>query len=90
MERITSALNPWDFFLWISEEIETRDIGSKSLGTQLGLSLNFVFLLSRANGVYSTGRADDVFSDHEGGGWLAFLVSFLRPQLLFVTNCGTD
>ncbi|CAN8102122.1 unnamed protein product [Discula destructiva] len=72
MERITSALNPWDFFLWVSEEIETRDIGSKSSGTQLGLALNFVFLLARANGVYSTGSADDVFGDHEGAGWIAY------------------
>lgn len=74
-ERITSALNPWDFFLWVSEEIETRDIGSKTLGTQLGLALNFVFLVARANGVYSTGIADDVFGDSEGAGWFAYLVS---------------
>ncbi|KAJ4389787.1 hypothetical protein N0V93_007259 [Gnomoniopsis smithogilvyi] len=72
MERITSALNPWDFFLWVSEEIETRDIGSKSLGTQLGLALNFIFLLARANGAYSTGSADDVFNDNDGVSWLAY------------------
>lgn len=72
-ERIKSALNPWDFFLWLSEEIETRDIGSKSLGTQLGLALNFVFLLARANGAYSTSSYDDVFSDVNGSGWLAYL-----------------
>lgn len=74
-ERIKSALNPWDFFLWLSEEIETRDLGSKSLGTQVGLALNFVFLLARANGVYSTGSYDDVFSDVDGAGWFAYLVS---------------
>lgn len=75
LERIKSALNPYDFFLWVSEEIETRDIGSKSLGTQLGLALNFVFLLARANGVYSTGSVDDIFSDVDGAGWLAYFVS---------------
>lgn len=74
-ERIKSALNPWDFFLWLSEEIETRDIGSKSLGTQLGVGLNFVFLLARANGAYSTSSYDDVFSDVNGSGWLSYLVS---------------
>lgn len=74
-ERIKSALDPFDFFLWLSEEIETRDIGSKSLGTQLGLALNFAFLLARANGVYSTGSVDDVFSDVEGSGWFAYFVS---------------
>lgn len=75
-ERIKTALNPWDFFLWLSEEIETRDIGSKSLGTQLGLGLNFVFLVARANGAYTTGSSyDDVFSDFEGSGWLGYIVS---------------
>lgn len=74
-ERIKSALNPWDFFLWLSEEIETRDIGSKSLGTQLGLALSFVFLLARANGAYSTGSSNDVFGDTEGSGWFAYFVS---------------
>lgn len=74
-ERIKSALNPWDFFLWLSEEIETRDLGSKSLGTQVGLALNFVFLLARANGANSTGSYDDVFSEVDGSGWLAYFVS---------------
>lgn len=74
-ERIASALNPWDFFLWLSEEIETRDIGSKSLGTQLGLGLNFVFLLARANAAYTVSSTDDIFSDVEGSGWLGHIVS---------------
>lgn len=89
MERIKSALNPWDFFLWVSEEIETRDIGSnKALGTQLGLALNFVFLVARANGVYSTGSADDVFGDVEGAGWFAYFVSKTpSPPGLLIANC---
>lgn len=75
IERIKSALDPWDLFLWLSEEIETRDLGSKSLGTQLGIALNFVFLVSRANGTHSA-DVDDVFSDDSAGsGWLAYLVS---------------
>lgn len=91
MERITSALNPWDFFLWVSEEIETRDIGSKALGTQLGIGLNSIFLLARANGVYSTGSADDVFGDAEGAGWLAYLVRNTPSSPSFlVANCVTD
>ncbi|PSS02103.1 hypothetical protein BD289DRAFT_269961 [Coniella lustricola] len=73
LERITAALNPWDTFLWLSEEIETRDIGSKSLGTQLGLGLNALFLLARANGAYTAGTGDDVFSDIDSGSWLAYL-----------------
>lgn len=72
-ERIAAAISPWDFFLWLSEEIETRDIGSKSLGTQLGLGMNFVFLIARANGGYSS-DSDDVFGDSTGSGWFSYLV----------------
>lgn len=72
-ERIWAALNPLDFLLWLSEEIETRDLDSKSTGIQLGLGLNFAFLLLRANARPSN-SADDVFSDTTGSGWLAYLV----------------
>lgn len=89
-ERILAALNPWDFFLWLSEEIETRDLGSKSLGTQLGVGLNFLFLLARANGAYSSRKHDDVFGDADGSGWLAYVVS--DCDLIFAskpfTSCG--
>lgn len=79
IERIKSALDPWDLFLWVSEEIETRDLSSKSLGTQLGISLNFIFLIARANAAHST-DVDDVFSDAAGSGWLSYLVSTEHMQ----------
>lgn len=85
-ERIASALNPWDFFLWLSEEIETRDIGSKSLGTQLGIALNFAFLLARANAAYTTGSADDIFSDVSSSGWLGYIVSREIPKGTMLTR----
>lgn len=69
-----SALNPMDFLLWLSEELETRDWDSTSAGTQLGLGLNFVFLIARANSSSSSSK-DDVFSDDNGSGWLSFFVS---------------
>lgn len=74
IERIKSALDPWDLFLWLSEEIETRDLGAKSLGTQSGIVLNFVFLVARSNGTHAT-DVDDVFGDSTGSGWLAYFVS---------------
>lgn len=77
IERIKSALDPWDFFLWLSEEIETRDLGSKSLGTQFGIALNFVFLIARANGAHSS-DVDDVFTDTTESGWLSYFVSTLQ------------
>ncbi|KAF4778722.1 hypothetical protein HER10_EVM0009512 [Colletotrichum scovillei] len=72
-ERLKAMLNPMDFLLWLSEELETRDWDSKALGTQLGLGCNFVFLLARANCVASEVE-DDVFSDGSSGGIVTYIV----------------
>jgi hypothetical protein len=72
-ERVSAMLNPMDYMLWLSEELETRDWNSDIVGTQLGLGMNFVLLLCRAN----TGRSssgDDIFHDDRGSGWLSFFV----------------
>ncbi|GKT45683.1 meiotically up-regulated gene 154 protein [Colletotrichum spaethianum] len=72
-ERLKALLNPMDFLLWLSEELETRDWDSKALGTQLGLGFNFAFLLARANCV-ATEAEDDVFSDGSSGNIITFVV----------------
>ncbi|PHH88282.1 hypothetical protein CDD83_7748 [Cordyceps sp. RAO-2017] len=72
-ERIVSMLNPMDFLLWLSEEIETRDWDSQLVGTQLGLGLNFVFLLARANSGSAT-TGEDIFGDGGSAGWLSLIV----------------
>ncbi|RBR21624.1 uncharacterized protein FIESC28_04892 [Fusarium coffeatum] len=72
-ERIMASLNPMDFLLWLSEELETRDWDSATAGTQLGLAMNFVFLIARANSSSST-KSDDVFSDETSSGWISFFV----------------
>lgn len=86
-ERILEALNPYDFFLWLSEEVETREMGSKAVGTQFGLVLNFLFLLARAN-TGASRSGDDVFGESSGSGWLSYLVSYLNftfsPSLTFM------
>ncbi|CAI4216950.1 unnamed protein product [Parascedosporium putredinis] len=48
-ERIMAMLNPMDFLLWVSEEIETREWDSKGTGTRVGLFMSLAFLLARAN-----------------------------------------
>lgn len=73
-ERIMAAINPMDFLLWLSEELETRDWDSATVGTQTGLAMNFLFLLARANSG-STTKSDDIFSDDTSSGWLSFVVS---------------
>ena len=70
-DRIKAMLNPMDFLLWLSEEIETRDWDSKLVGTQLGLAMNFAFLIARANSGRSR-ASDPVFED---GGTSTFFVS---------------
>ena len=68
-------LNPMDFLLWLSEELETRELDSKTFGTQVGLVANFVFLLARANsGSSGHDGGDDVFGDDRGRSWLSLLV----------------
>ncbi|KAF5666028.1 hypothetical protein FHETE_6396 [Fusarium heterosporum] len=70
-----AAINPMDFLLWLSEELETRDWDSATAGTQMGLAMNFLFLLARANSSSSSTKSDDVFSDETSSGWLTFFVS---------------
>ncbi|KJZ77976.1 hypothetical protein HIM_02613 [Hirsutella minnesotensis 3608] len=86
-ERIVSMLNPMDFLLWLSEEIETRDWDSQAVGTRLGLGLNFVFLLARANSG-SKPSSSDVFGDDGSSSWFSLIVYPLVwvPVALSLTN----
>lgn len=73
LQRLSAVLNPMDFLLWLSEELETRDWDSENAGTQLGLALNFLFLLARANSG-SAPPADDVFGAEDKSLWLSLVV----------------
>lgn len=79
-DKIKAWLNPFDFLLWLSEEIETRDWDSKHVGTQLGLTANFLFLIARANSGRSS-KSDDVFGETNGSGWGSF---FIYPLVWFL------
>ena len=75
LDRIKDYLNPGDFLLWASEELETVDWEAKQFGTPLALGLHVVFLIAKSNsGGYKTG-GDDVFGDvSSGSGWLSYIV----------------
>lgn len=76
-ERIKAYLNPLDFLLWLSEQFDTSDWDQwqKAWATPIGIALNFVFLIARANCGPSKPRGDDVFGDHiHYTGWLSWLV----------------
>ncbi|KAI1386337.1 uncharacterized protein F4822DRAFT_409691 [Hypoxylon trugodes] len=81
LERVKAMLNPMDFLLWLSEEIETREWNSKLVGTQMGVAMNFIFLLARAN-CTGTRAEDPVFDEGYMSGWFTFLVGSLVWSLV--------
>lgn len=84
-DKILDYLNPLDFWLWLSEEIETREWDAKAIANPVGVGLNFVFLLARANSASLTKASDDVFGDdRRGAGWLGWFVSSTRAQLYYI------
>ena len=78
--RIKSYLDPLDFLLWLSEELNSNELEDtlKQWAIPLGVLLNFVFMVSRANtGGGGGSRGDNVFGDYEsrrGSGWFVWLV----------------
>ena len=82
-ERLQTMFNPMDFYLWLSEEIQTFDWDSNAFGIRFGLVANFLFLVARANSG-SSEAADDVFGDGQASSWVSFLVRFspfTRPSI---------
>lgn len=76
-ERIIAMLNPMDFLLWVSEEIETREWDSKGTGTRVGLFMSLAFLLARANTGGDGSDVDDVFGDDSATGWVPYIVCII-------------
>lgn len=74
-ERLKSFLNPYDFLLWLSEEIESNgwDQLEKEWATPIAIALNLIFLIARAN-AKPTQVYDDVFGDIPGVAWTSWLV----------------
>lgn len=65
-ERIQAYLDPVDWLYWLSEELEGTewDQAQKEWATPLGLLLNVVFVIARANSASTTRPSgDDVFGD---------------------------
>lgn len=78
IERIQGYLNPLDFLLWLSEEIDTSgwDQLENDWAIPIGVVLNVVFLIARANVNVGSRKYNDVFGEVTGGvGWLGWLVS---------------
>ncbi|KAL4783660.1 hypothetical protein BJX76DRAFT_348436 [Aspergillus varians] len=91
-ERIKSYLNPLDFLLWLSEEIDAHDWDQfeKNWATTLGVTLNIVFMIARANS-RPTGSeaADDVFGEEDRASLLSWLASFIVHFLVCAAGLNT-
>jgi len=74
-------LDPGDFLLWLSEELndDAYDDWLKAWATPLGIGMNILFILARGASKQGAPRGrDDVFGDFDGkrgSGWFAWLVS---------------
>ena len=77
VDRLQAYLNPLDFLLWLSEELDSSDWDQwqKDWATTIGVGLNIVFLIARANSRPSMRRGHDVFADDDGYCWWSWFVS---------------
>jgi hypothetical protein len=79
-ERIKAYLNPWDFLLWASEELNGNDWDDfqRAWAIPIGVGVNLVFIIAKANtGVSRSSGDNDVFGDYgsrRGSGWILWLV----------------
>ncbi|KAF2725937.1 hypothetical protein K431DRAFT_259789 [Polychaeton citri CBS 116435] len=82
-DRIKALLDPYDFLLWLSEELndDTLDEWLNDWATPVGVGLNFLFVLARGASQPTDPRgADEVFGDIEdrkGSGWYSGIATFL-------------
>ena len=99
IERIKAYLDPYDFLLWIAEELndDAYDEWLKIWATPIGIGLNIGFILARGASRPHSG-SDDVFGDdgRKGSGWFAWMVStsdvfgrsYIVGVLLTVLQCA--
>lgn len=78
-ERVKAFLNPYDFLLWLSEELHESawDEALRDYTTPIGVAANILFIIARANSGGEKRRSDDVFGDFDGrggSGWFAWFV----------------
>ncbi|KIW66887.1 hypothetical protein PV04_06176 [Phialophora macrospora] len=85
-ERLKGQLNPYDFLLWLSEELEANgwDQLEKEWATPIGLTLNLIFIIARANTKQKSTGYDDVFGDIPGVAWTTWLATFIVHFLTLV------
>ncbi|KAK1909473.1 hypothetical protein P3342_007642 [Pyrenophora teres f. teres] len=89
-ERIKSYLDPSDWLIWISEELNSSDWDdfASSYSLYIGFGANLLFVLAQANSGAPTVDDDDgVFSEIQGPGWVKWIMGLL-VLVLSVTSVG--
>ncbi|OCL09267.1 hypothetical protein AOQ84DRAFT_354077 [Glonium stellatum] len=90
-ERIKAYLNPWDFLLWVSEELNSNDWDEfqRTWAMPIGVGVNLIFIIAKANtGGSGSSGGDDVFGDYgsrRGSGWLSWFSMFIVHSLTLVS-----
>jgi hypothetical protein len=82
-ERISAYFNPFDFLLWLSEELESNgwDQIEKEWALPIGFGLNLMFLIARSNTHANSPSYDDVFAEAPGTGWTVWLASMFTSAM---------
>ena len=91
-ERLRAYLDPADFLIWLSEEVDSGDWDTwqKDWATVIGIGLNLLFLVARSNVGHSSKSYDDVFGDEQrSNSWLAWpvCVHHLQAEITFWKHC---
>ncbi|KAF2261267.1 hypothetical protein CC78DRAFT_522098 [Lojkania enalia] len=81
-ERIKAYLDPMDWLMWASEELNSNDWEefANSYANGMGLGMNVLFMIAKANaGKSSSDQKDDVFGDSKrsGSGWLKWFMGLI-------------
>ncbi|KAH3915737.1 hypothetical protein HBH56_078860 [Parastagonospora nodorum] len=79
-ERIQAYLDPSDWLIWISEELNSSDWEdfASTYALYIGCGANIAFVIAQANSVASTGYdSDNVFKEVSGPGWVRWFSSLL-------------
>ena len=89
MQRIKSYMDPWDFLLWVSEELETGEWEQwqNDWAISIGITINLAMVIARANSVGSSAAQDDIFGDDvPRSGFFSWLVRAFDLYFLCVPS----
>lgn len=79
-ERIKAYIDPSDWLIWISEELNTPDWDdfAASYALYIGLASNLLFVIAQANsGAANSYDDDSVFKEVSGPGWMKWIMNLL-------------